>query len=282
MRSERRVHLGSWTFFCDISGRVRQTIDSPIVTTAAVAVPVDLVSTLRTRMRRLFPGDKMKWKYGGLAGLERIVDVLVTHDLALAVYQLHIGDAASWIRYFEQGKEFMSRTGDDAAYLQPSMTLRMRLLAGTFAQLFGRMLRARYREEAGSSSVELRIVTDTDFRDEETEEQFCESVLEWSLTSRLIAELGVHPEVREARCETEQSEPLLLLADYIAGVYHHADPRTNLEDPVVSAEEASAAVLDLRRRLEVGRLLFENPEDFHDEYPLEYRGGRTVRRGGEE
>jgi hypothetical protein len=123
--AERRVHLGSWTFFADISGRVRQTIDNPIVTTAAVAVPVDLVSTLRTRMRRLFPGDKIKWKFGGLPGFERIVDVLVKNDLAVAVYQLHIGDATSWIRYFEQGREFMSKAGDDAAYLQPSMTLRI-------------------------------------------------------------------------------------------------------------------------------------------------------------
>jgi hypothetical protein len=122
-------------------------------------------------------------------------------------------------------------------------------------------------------------VTDTDFRDQETEEQFRESVLEWPLTTRLITSLGVHPDVRDARCETEQKEPLLLLADYVAGVYHHADPRTNLGDPVVSAEEASAAIHNLRRRLEVGHLLFENPVDFHDEYPLEYRGGRTVRRG---
>ena len=55
--------------------------------------------------------------------------------------------------------------------------------------------------------------------------------------------------------------------------------RLRLGDPVVSAEEASAPVHDLRRRLEVGRLLFGNPEDFHDEYPLEYRDERIVRRG---
>src|SRR5947209_775163 len=56
----KKTHLGSWALFCDLSGRVRQTIDNPIITSAAVAVPVDLVRPLRTRMRRLFSGDKMK------------------------------------------------------------------------------------------------------------------------------------------------------------------------------------------------------------------------------
>ena len=233
-------------------------------------------------MRKLFPGEETKWKYGKLSGLGKVIDVLVAHGLAVGVYQLHIADPATWSRYFQQGKEFVRQAArqmkEVPAYLQPSMTLRMRLLGGAFAQLVGRLLRARYREGV-ASSVELEIVVDTDFRDEETEEQFCESVRDWAPTSRLIVQLGVRPQVRMVRCETEHNEPLLLLPDYIAGVYHHADPRTRLGHPVVTPDQASAAVQGLRDRLVLGQLLYEHPEDFDAEYPLDHQGGQVVRRG---
>jgi hypothetical protein len=278
----RTAHLGSWALFCDISGRVRETIDSPTITTAAVASPLDITASVREELRRLFPGDKAKWKYGGRGGLEKVISVLASHDLSAGVYQVHIADPASWANYFQQGKEFIGKVADDlkdAAYLQPSMTLRMRFLAGAFAQLAGRLMRSGYRSDAASSVIELDITVDTDFRDQETEHQFCESVRDWGPTSRLFEQLRVQPVVRDVRCKTEQDEPLLLLPDYVAGVYHHADPRTRLGAPVMAPKEASEAVEDLRRRLGVGRLLYENPEDFHDEYPLDLRDGDVIRRG---
>lgn len=279
----RPVHLGSWALFCDLSGRVRGPVDNPIVTTAAVAVPVDLVRPVRTQVRRLFPGERTKWKYGKLPGFEKVVRVLEGRGLAVAVNQLHIGDLKKWTRYFEQGKEFVAEAGthlkEVPPYLEPSMTLRMRLLGGGFAQLVGRLMRLRYREEVSAFSIELEIVVDTDFRDEETEEQFITSVVEWAPTSRLVTELGVRPLVRQVRCKTEQAEPLLLLPDYIAGVYHHADPRTVLGQSVVTPSDASRAVHDLRRRLGAGRVLFENAEDFNEEYPLDHdEKGRVIRR----
>lgn len=70
-------NLGSWAFFCDLSGHVRETIDNPIITTAAVAIPIDLVRPLRTRVRHRFPGTKTKFKYGGLDGLSKVAKILV-------------------------------------------------------------------------------------------------------------------------------------------------------------------------------------------------------------
>lgn len=282
----KEVYLGSWAFFCDLSGRVRKTIDNPITTTAAVAVPVDLVNPLRTRVRQRFPGDKTKWKYGRLAGLATVTKVLAVHRLPVAVYQVHIADPAKWSRYFEQGEEFIRNAEPDlrdkATFAHPSMTLRMRFLAASFASLAGRLMRARHRAEDTLSSIELEIVADTDFRDEETEEQFTSSVMELDWRSRITAHLGIRPVVRAARCASEQDEPLLLLPDYIAGLYHHADPRTTLGQPVVTPDEASGAVHELRRQLGVGRLLFERSEDFDEEYPLMHadRGRVVLRRRG--
>jgi hypothetical protein len=132
--------------------------------------------------------------------------------------------------------------------------------AGTCAQLFGRILRARYREDAASSSsIELRIVTDTDFRDQETEEQFRESALEWPLTTRLITSLGSHPDVRDARRETEQKEPLLLLAE-----------RTEIACDHVGSSQG-ARLLGIMKSGDVGcRVIAFGARGFQCERPCEF------------
>jgi hypothetical protein len=48
-----------------------------------------------------------------------------------------------------------------------------------------------------------------------------------------------------------------------------------LNRPVASPEECSRTVAELRRRLGVD-LLFENPEDFDQEYPLNHHGTNVV------
>lgn len=279
---KKPIHLGSWSLFCDLAGRVQETLDNSVITIAAVGVPREVVRTLRTKIRRLFPGDRAKWKYGRLAGLETAAVVIEEQRLLhLAVYQMHVANATLWGRYFQQGKDFIRDAAANLpkplSYLEPSMTLRMRLLGGTLATLIGRLLRARYRDDAKAFTVALEIVVDTDFRDAETEDQFRGSFFDWARTSRLITELGVRPSVSAVRCETEQQEPLLLLPDYIAGVYHHADPRTVLGEPVISTEEASRAVMDLRKRL--SPRLYENSVEFDEEYPLDHRDGQVAQRG---
>jgi hypothetical protein len=277
-------NLGAWTFFCDISGRVRETVDNPIITTVAVMVPRDAVNPLRTRMRHRFPGTKTKFKYGGLEGLSKVVKIMADHRLAAAVQQVNIGEPAMWARYFADGKEFIAAAAPeitrDPAFVHPAMTLRMQFLASAFAMLSGRLLQARHHDDGPPATFMLEVVADTDFRDEDTEEQFTSGVKEWDWRSRLGASIGAYPIIRDARCMTEQAEPLLLLPDYLAGVYQHADRRTVLGAPVVAPEEASHAADDLRRRLGVGRLLFEHPEDFDDVYPLMHdgRGGVVLRR----
>lgn len=268
------VHLGSWGLYCDLSGRVRETVDNPVVTIAAVAISVDVTRPLRTRVRRALPGENAKWKYGELAGLRKVADLISTFQIQVAIDQLHIADRARWRRYFEEGKRFLQEASEPIPFAEPGMTLRMRLLGGAVATLSGRVMRSRYRDEVEESTIQIKIVVDTDFRDTETEEQFRESFFAWAPKSRLRVELGIQPSVQDVRCETEQNEPLLLLPDYLAGLYHHADPRAVLGQPVVTQEEAAKAVEELRTRL--GNLMYKHQHDFVEQYPLAHEKGRVV------
>jgi hypothetical protein len=153
----------------------------------------------------------------------------------------------------------------------------MYLLSRAFAKLIGWLLRARQPWDTSKPVIfDVELVLDTDISNADAREWFTTWLEQgWPKQTRLISELNVYPRVR-ARFSTEQDEPLLLLPDYLAGVYHHADPRAQLGAPVAGPEEASQAIHELRRRH--GTLLYEDTEDFNEEYPLDHEKGNVVGR----
>jgi hypothetical protein len=72
----------------------------------------------------------------------------------MAVSQVHRGDSATWVRFFDQAKAFV---------LEPDAALRMNLLTSAFATLIGRILRARLPRDTSKPAVlDVEIVLDTD------------------------------------------------------------------------------------------------------------------------
>ena len=260
---------------------MQEKTGNPVVTAATVAVAQEAARSVRTKLSRSLPGDRAKWKYGKLDGFKAVVDCIAGHSLRFAVSQIYVSDESQWARFFLQGHEFVrvaTTKGAGGSYLEPHLALKMHLLNLSSAALLGRIMRARSRGARGGAAIEIEFTADTDLRDTETEAFFQAALLEWPTRTRLYSELGIRPIVRDARCETEQAEPLLLLPDYLAGVYHHADPRTKLGSPVVSPEEASLAIKDLRQR--TGALLYEETRDFSLEYPLDHdESGDVIQRG---
>lgn len=277
-RSPRGVHLGSWSVFCDIAGQVSQSPANPVVTVAAVGIAAEVVHDARRRLLRRFDGRTVKWKSGAAAGFAQIAALATTLRTPICIYQVH-SDGTRWAEFYRQALSFhqeaKEKTGKPLAFLDGDEVMRMSLFGEVFAELVGRLLRARQPWPDVPATIDLQLIVDTDLRSAETREHFKWALLEWARTSRVRTELGVSLNMA-GRVETEQAEPLLLLPDYVAGVYQHADPRTRLGDPVVTPEEATALVHDLRRRL--GDLLFEIPLEFQQEYPLEHREGKVVER----
>lgn len=276
------AQLGSWTICCDIAGQMSEQSDATVMSLAAVAIGREVVPAARRKLVRDFGGKPVKWKAGGLGGLQHVVGLIATRRFPVVVSHVHRGEPANWIRFFDQAKAFMAEAeqhlGDRPAYLQADATLRMHLLGTAFAKLIGRILRARHPWNRDRPAIlDLELILDTDIPSQEARDWYTKQLEDdWSQRSRIISELNVRPKV-EARFAAEEDEPLLLLPDYLAGVYLHADPRARLGHPIVSPIDASAAVLEFRRRHE--GYLFEDSEDFDAEFPLAHdKNGHVVQR----
>lgn len=279
MKRAQRIHLGTWTIFCDIAGWVQESPDNPIVTIAAVAMPPERVKKRRVELLKAFDGEPAKWKKGGLVGWERAVNVILRPDVHVGVSQIHrVGPA--WGQFYAQAKDVLEiakrRLEGKAAFLAPDNVMRMLLLSKGFAGLSGRMLSARHPWGPRPATIRMEIVADSDLKGEEAENLFRRGLEEWPSVSELSKVLNVEQTVR-ARVADDEAEPLLLLPDYVAGIYHHADPRTRLARAVADPQDAALAVNRLRERMGVGQRLHEMPEEFDETYPLDHDDFGAVR-----
>jgi hypothetical protein len=276
----RRRQIGAWSFFCDSSGQVYAD-HNPIVTVAAIAIPRETVGTVRSRLVRAFDDPPVKWKVGGLTGLSKVVAVITRFKLHVSIAHVHCTDPATWANFFAQGDEFVRGAQsylppDDplrAADWVPAVMLKSLLLGDGFARLQGWILAGLFPWERGPVTIDLHLITDNDFSDLVTAETYAQRLsMAFKNAPSLPAIRGVVPLVT-SRCLTEQDEPLLLLPDYLAGVYHHAEPLARLAKPVVPAAEARAAVADFQMR---HRRLRAEFVEFDGTYPMRWVSGRAV------
>ncbi len=113
--------------------------DATVVTLASVAVPRDLVRVARSKLAKAFGDRPVKWKTGRLDGLRHAVELIVWLGLPVAISQIHRGDSATWVRFFDQARAFNAQAaknvGGREPYLEPDAALRMSLLTHAFAKL---------------------------------------------------------------------------------------------------------------------------------------------------
>lgn len=275
----KSVHLGTWTLYADIAGQVSKSPQNPVVTSAAVAIAPEIESAVRRQVLQRFHGEPKKWKHGKLDGLARVVALVAKYHLPAAVVHVH-RTSERWMRFYDQAQVFnrqaLEKVGRSLSFLDGEEVMRLQLMAHALAHLVGCVLRQRYVQGAGPATTDLEWVIDSDLKTEETRELYRYSLRQWVHTTELPDVLDIHPTFR-GRVATEQEEPLLLIPDYFAGVFQHADDRAVLAAPVVSQTEAARAIEDLRHQLT--SRLHEKAVDFDEEYPLDHdEHGRLIER----
>ena len=216
-------YLGSWVISSDLAGRLSAGDANPLVTVAAVAVPREVQGSLRSRLRRS-PGQK--WKIGKLAGLGTILTHITTGELVVAVLQVNrttadgIGPCRRRRLCWDLEKATRVRSREFGGNAVLKAVLLLLPISSALALLINR--RGGAALGAPARDIDLEIILDSDVEARPEREQITETLEHWARISDLNRH-GVAPHV-SVRIAREEDEPLLLLLpDYVAGAFHHAD-----------------------------------------------------------
>lgn len=261
--------FGSWVLAFDTSGHVRRDSDSGVFTLAGVAVPEENARTVRRLTQKRLPE---KWGDGGLAGF-KAAERIIGQTLGVSVTHITGTSAGGWQAFWDEGQrqaEGLKRvTGQPAHFAGGNLAIRATLFAVSFARAVSLVLSRRgWKAPAPPNrkdTVTFSAIFDTDISDPLTQALFIET-LQHSLSAGKFATFA-NLELNISACfKTEQEEPLLMLADYMAGAFNHAHPAAMLGLPVAPVEEVRKAVQAFTEARGANLRVVDRP--FNDIHPL--------------
>lgn len=213
------------TFFADIAGQVSlDATGSNRITAAAVAIPSAEIVALRSRING-WP----KWRDSTEEAAWLMVEFLKETASAVAVASITKG-SDSWKRFWESAKPLhdaiVRQDHAPAGFIKPGNVIRFALLGESFAIALGHAVRIAHRpgivDYHSHDIIERTIVCDSDVQGDENVSMFKDFWARSDINQPRIEGAGFRFITREVIVTTEQHEPLLLLADFVAGIAHSA------------------------------------------------------------
>lgn len=238
--------MSRFTFFADIAGQVSlDARGSDRVTAAAVAIPTADLDSLRAT----FDGWP-KWRDCALEDAESMVANLNRHASAVAIASI-TKEPDAWGLFWESAKPLheaiVRQDRTPAGFIKPANAVRFAVLGEAFAMALGHAVRISSRsgivDYRSRELIERTIVCDTDIQGDENISVFKNFWEQSDLHQPRIEKLGFRFVTRDVMVMTEQQEPLLLLADYAAGIAHSALIRNPGRIPLPIAHEPSKKLL---------------------------------------
>lgn len=255
------------TVLVDIAGRVSlDTQGNPRVTAAAVAIATSALTIVRAALPPRLP----KWKNCTASDAERVVELLSAHSVAVGVISIN-KETDSWRQFAVDADALqaaiVAQSKRVAGWAKPANLLVFQLIIRACAIATGHGIRVgrmrRIVNMNGFELIECAVICDTDISGEENLEVFGSFWDKRHAPKSRLAKLGVCLVHDEVQVLTEQEEPLLLLADYAAGIAHSALLPTPGRLPLpVNCEQSNDLLSHLR---ETDKLVVES-DDFDVSY----------------
>ena len=216
--------MNRYTLFADIAGRVSlETAGNPRVTAAAVAVESARVEEIRAKVLPARP----KWSKCTLADAQHMTTLLARECAAISVVSVN-KDTEAWRQFWEDAKPLQAAiVAQDrriAGFAKPSNVAVFWLFGLAFALASAHAVKIgpsnRIVDYRGRELIERTILCDSDIQGEENIAVFRSLWDRHDGSQPLLDKLGIRFTTSEVRVVTDDDEPLLLLADYAAGLAH--------------------------------------------------------------
>jgi hypothetical protein len=245
------------TILADIAGRTSKEIaGNPRVTSAAVAISTADMASLRQQL----PSNLPQWGRCTSVDAEAVVSLLASRSIAVAIVSIN-KDTPAWREFIHDEEvlhsEIASESRRPAGWAKAGTILTFELLSRACfmatAHAIGARSATRIVDAQGMELVETSIICDTEVSGSENIDVFKSLWNEEHTPKETLARMGLRVIHREVKLLAEETEPLLFLADYAAGLGHSAHlPNPGRLPMPVSCVAATA----LLRRL-AGKLVVE-------------------------
>lgn len=255
------------TYLVDIAGRVaRETSGAEFATAGGICLPCGAMKSIRKRL----PSDLPKWRDASDADVDVVLYVLFREAFSATAYVCN-KSTAQWLDFWAAADAVHRRTaslaGGSIAFLKAATQVKYLLLMQAASLTGAHAIREnrfpRSQGNAGLLLIEEHHIYDRELDGGENIAAFRSAWEARNSQQPLTASLGVQMRAESIAFQAEQDEPLLLLADYVAGIAQSTNSTT---DTLRHSRVSHAAAQAAHNRLLRWNRYAEVREDFRMRY----------------
>lgn len=230
----------------DIAGQVTgKSHNADRVTVGGVCLPTGGLKLIRKKI----PVDFPKWRNASNADVEFMVDILLKEAMASSAISID-KRTVQWQNFWQDADDAHSKTaslsGGSISFIKAANQIKYLLFTQSTALAVAHAIKIgtipRILNRQGHLLIQRDVVIDNDIQGDENVDAFAGIWHVGNSHQPLVNSLGVEIKTKSLRITTEQNEPLLLLADYVAGIFQEANSESNtLEYSSVSVSTAGRA-----------------------------------------
>lgn len=215
------------TFFGDIAGRVAlNSHNADRVTVGSVCLPSGALTTIRKRVPVAFP----KWRNASDENVEFALNIILNESMAVSASSIDTR-TAKWQKFWHLAGDVHNKTasyaGGSISFIKAANQIKYLLfstsiaIAGAHAIKIGSIPRILNRK--GALQIQRNIILDNDIQGAENIDALISIWNTANSNQPRINSLGIEIKTEPLQLQTEQVEPLLLLPDYVAGIFQAAN-----------------------------------------------------------
>jgi hypothetical protein len=255
------------TSVSDIAGQVSESaLNADKLTVASICLPSGSVK----RIRSLIPAGLPKWRNSDDERVAAVTDLLLKEAWSIAAGSLDKRDTR-WSEFWRDSREVHARTaplaGGPIAFLKAGTLIKMLLLGQASALAMAHSVKVgtlpRITDRKGRLNISECVIFDNEIQGDENRDALVGAWRSMNEHQPKMNSLGIFHEATTLTLTSEESEPLLLLADYAAGIVHAVNSDANT---IARSAVSRQATIRAHRRLCASATFHEFDAHFPDSY----------------
>lgn len=260
------------TLLADISGQVTEgSLNADTVTVGAVCLPAGAIKSIRSAIPRDFP----KWRNATDHDLGFMVPFMLRESFSICAASID-KTTHEWQTFWENSHHVHSKTasesGGSISFLKAATLIKFFLFSQATTLAFAHSLRIgtmpKILDRKGRLHVSESVILDNEIHGHENRNALTSIWRAANDNQPLVNAIGVFREAKSLTLATEESEPLLLLPDYAAGILQAANSNADtLSKSQVSRAAATHALTRLKGSSRFHEFTLSWPPPYFDIFP---------------
>lgn len=260
------------TSVSDIAGQVTESaLNADKLTVASICFP----SGCLKRVRSMIPAGLPKWRNTDDDRVAAVVKLLLKEAWAIAAGSFDKQDAR-WSDFWRDSREIHAKTaplaGGPIAFLKAGTLIKMILLGQAHTLAVAHSVKEgtlpRITDRRGRLNISEFVIFDDEIQGEENRDALFGAWRSMNENQPKLNSLGIFHETTSLELTSEQSEPLLLFADYVAGIIHAVNSRADtISRSAVSREATVRAHECIRANKKFHEFEVHFPASYYEIFP---------------